>query len=132
MVSCEECVHYRSPNESLENPYLGEEVPYCEKLRIKNLRLNRAMDCLFFTTEEVDEIEKKRKEIMKLSKGDIAEKYGLSKSYASVVLSALKPERFEILKKDLSLSQMRNQLGISKSTVRAYLSALKQVGIIKD
>ncbi|NIQ07888.1 MAG: helix-turn-helix domain-containing protein [Candidatus Korarchaeota archaeon] len=49
-----------------------------------------------------------------------------------MVLSALKPERFEILKKDLSLSQVGDQPGISKSTVRAYLSALKQVGIIED
>ncbi len=61
MVSCEECVHYRSPNESLENSYLGEKVPYCEKLHIKNLRPNRAMDCLFFTTEEIDEIEIEKK-----------------------------------------------------------------------
>lgn len=132
MVSCKECEHYQPPESSEENPLLSEKISYCEKLRIKNVRKSRAKDCIFFTSKRKKTLEEKRKSIRQMTKEEIAKTYNMSKSYASVTLSALKRDRFEILKReDLSVEEMSKKLDISKSTIRSYLSALKQAQILE-
>lgn len=146
MVSCRDCIYYKAPGEQAEGLYIGKDVAFCEKLQIKNVWIKRAESCNFFTPrkerkklEEVKEVKIKKEakveeeleKIRGMSKSEIAQTYEISESYASVLRSALKADRYKILKREeLSLSEMADKLEISKSTVRSYLSALKQVELL--
>lgn len=130
MVTCKDCANYEDPETSVQNPFIGAKVPYCKKLRIKNVWIGRAEGCNFFTPKAKEGLEEKRKKIMEMSKKEISETYGISDSYAAVLNSALKNKRFEVLnRQDLTPEEMSKELGISKSTINAYISVLKKVGL---
>lgn len=133
MITCRDCANYEDPEASVQNPLIGERLPYCKKLRIKNVWMDRAKSCNFFINKAEEELDEKVKKIREMSKKEMSEKYGISNSYAAVLNSALKNERFEVLKRqDLTPEEMGKKLGISKSTVNSYITVLEKVGLLKD
>lgn len=115
-----------------------EETYYCVNLHIKDLDTERANFCTFYSPKSRGELRRDKEELLELkrelllemSEEKLAQKYEISAGYVSMLKSALKEGRFEILvRNDLSSTEISKKLDISESSVRAYLTALKKVGI---
>lgn len=77
-----------------------------------------------------EKAEEKRKKLLKMSKGEIAKEYGISKGYVNIVNRALQKECFEVLTNpEMSTSEKAKELDISENSVSLELTALKKIGI---
>lgn len=142
MVSCKNCVHSIPISEIMGEKFSGESNSYyCMNLNIRDLDTNRAEFCTFYTSKEEAEktydenkiLELKRDFLTEMTEEEISTEYGISTGYASMLHSALKKTRFDtLINKELSVSTISEELEISESSVRAYLTALRKVGILKS
>lgn len=142
MASCKNCVHSIPISEVMGEQFSSEyNSYYCMNLNIRDLDTDRADFCTFYTSEEEAEkthderelLELKREFLMEMTDEEISTEYEISTGYASMLHSALKENRFGTLIDDeLSVSKISEELEISESSVRAYLTALRKVGILKS
>lgn len=139
MASCKDCV-YSFPEADL----LGIKAPqaepsyYCGNLNMRNVDVTRANVCTFFKPKSSqkswskrDLLEFKRSFLLTMPEREIAMKYNISMGYVGMLRSALKRERFDTLVCDtITSAEISEKLGISKNSIRAYLTALQKVGFI--
>lgn len=77
-----------------------------------------------------NKVRKIRERLLKMSKKEIASEYDISEGYAAAVSRAVKTECFKILiDNSMSKSEKARKLGVGKSSVSLYLTALEKVGL---